>query len=146
MIGKIGSGKTSWAKMVAGADFNVIRIGGDDIQGIIKRNYTFDLQLEPLVNEMMLDLVLKVLVRGKSVIIDDRHLDIEERGRICEKIKGAFGDGVEIVYVWVQCDDGIALNRRLRNMRGGSEFEWKEVMKKHNLEFTEPTVHENECT
>lgn len=143
MIGKVGSGKSSWARMTAAADFNVIRVSGDDIRSMIKKDYTFDLQLEPMVKEMVLNLALKVLSKGKDVVIDDCHLDISERERICVKIKTAFGNTVDIIYVWVHCYDEVALSRRLQNSRGISKFEWSQVMKKHNATFTVPTTDEN---
>lgn len=143
MIGRIGSGKTSWARLVAGTNFNVIRVGGDDIRSMIKKDYVFDLQLEPLVEQMVLDLALLVLVKGKDVVIDDRHLSLESRNKICKKIKETFNNMVEIVYVWIKCPDKVALSRRLQDTRGLSEFDWKFVAKKHNEEFTVPSVDEN---
>lgn len=143
MIGKIGSGKTSWARMVAETDFNVIRVGADDIRSMIKKGYTFDLQLEPLVDRIKFGAIFQILDSGKNIVIDDCHLSKSRREELCEKIKSYFQEKVEITYVWMQCDDKVALSRRLQNIRGRSEFEWKQVAKKHDEEFTAPAVSTN---
>jgi predicted kinase len=129
MIGLIGSGKSSWAKMTAGADFNTIRVSLDDIRDMIKDRYIFDYQLEPLVREMGRAMALAALEDGKNVIIDDCNLIREHRLELCRLIKLKFSD-VEFRYVHVQCQPEVALERRLANLRGQSKFTWEQVMEK----------------
>jgi len=143
LVGLIGSGKTSWAKMVAGTDFSNIRVSGDDIRGMIKDRYTYDVQLEPLVDEMKMSMIFEVLKNGKNVTIDDCHLTKKERRKLCDSIKSGFS-WVNIIYVWMDCTPHRALQKRLQDLRGRSEFEWKHVMKKHLYLFEEPVLDENE--
>jgi len=143
LIGMIGSGKSAWARMTAGTDFNTIRVSGDDIRDMIKDRYTFDFQLEPLVDKMKMAMVREVLTAGKDVVIDDCHLTKDVRGGLCAMIAGVVPDA-EIIYVWLQSAADVALKRRLTNLRGRSEFEWQEVMKKHGSMFEAPELNENE--
>lgn len=137
MIGLIGSGKSSWARMTAGTDFNNIRISLDDIRDMIKDRYIFDFQLEPLVRSMSRAMILTVLEQGKNVIVDDCNLIQEHRLELCHLIKTQFPD-VEIKYVWVQSAPEISLERRLTNLRGQSKFVWEQVMKKMEAAFDDP--------
>lgn len=142
MIGLIGSGKSAWARLTAGTDFNTIRVGNDDIRDMIKDRYTFDFQLEPMVRKMGNALVIELLSEGKDIVIDDCHLTKEHREELCALIKG-FAPESEIIYVWMRCDPAVALKRRLSNLRGGTEFGWIQVMKKHEEVFDIPTKNEN---
>lgn len=142
MIGLIGSGKSAWARLTAGCDFNTIRVGIDDIRDMIKDRYTFDFQLEPLVRKMGTAMIVQVLLEGKNVVVDDCHLTEEHRQELCAMIKGAIPEA-EIIYVWMRCDSTVALKRRLSNLRGGTEFGWIQVMKKHEEMFDIPTKNEN---
>ena len=144
MIGMIGSGKSAWARMTAGTDFNTIRVSGDDIRKMIKDRYTFDFQLEPLVNKMKMAMIKEVLAAGKDVVIDDCHLTYKDREELCALIKGVW-PAAEIIYVWMRCNLEVALKRRLCNLRGITEFEWRSVMGKHKQEFDIPTKDENKC-
>ena len=110
---------------------------------MIKDRYTFDLQLEPLVQKLKCALIVQVLLAGKDIVVDDCHLTKDSRFKLCAMVKGVVPDA-EIIYVLVQCFDGIALKRRLINLRGRSEFEWWEVMKKHRNMFEAPVADENE--
>lgn len=141
MIGLIGSGKSSWAKMTAGTDFNTIRVSCDDIRDMIKDRYTFDLQLEPLVRKISTAMIALVLLEGKNVVIDDCHLMIKHRQELCATIKEVAPE-VEIIYVWVQAELDVALRRRLVNLRGRTEFEWRHVMKKMVDVFEPPDCSE----
>ena len=143
MIGLIGSGKSEWARMAAGTDFNTIRVSNDDIRSMIKDRYTFDLQLEPLVRKMGIVMVVQILLEGKNVVIDDCHLTKEHRQELCALIKGVVPEA-EIIYVWMRCDTTIALKRRLIDLRGRTKFEWTQVMNKHMNMFDVPTKDENE--
>lgn len=142
LIGTIGSGKSDWARMTAGTDFNTIRVGVDDIRDMIKDRYTFDFQLEPLVNKMKMAMIREVLTARKDVVIDDIHLTKEGREELCLEIKKA-GSSIEIIYVWMKCDIIIALRRRLTNLRGRSELEWRQVAFKHFNMFDTPSKDEN---
>lgn len=142
MIGMVGSGKSSWAKMTARTDFNTIRVGVDDIRSMIKDRYTFDFQLEPLVQQLKYALIVQVLLAGKDIVIDDCHLTRDERSKLCVILHKTVAD-IEITYVWMKCDDGVSLERRLTNLRGGSEFEWQQVIKKHRSMFEPPANGEN---
>ena len=145
LIGMVGSGKSAWARMTAGTDFNVIRIGVDDIRSMIKDRYTFDLQLESLVNAMKMAMIKEVIATGKDVVIDDCHLTKKERVELCKNLIEIARTGIKLVYVWVRCSDETALRRRLTNLRGRSEFEWKYVIGvEHSGLFEIPRVGENE--
>lgn len=143
LVGMVGSGKSSWARMQAGTDFNVIRIGVDDIRSMIKDKYTFDFQLEPLVDKMKLTMIKEIISAGKDVIIDDIHLTKDSREKLCAIIQGIESD-IEIIYVWMQCDNEVALKRRLTNLRGATEFEWRQIMDKHVRMFDTPSIAEND--
>jgi len=143
MIGMIGSGKSSWARMTAGTDFKTIRVSNDDIRSMIKDRYTFDLQLEPLVRKMGTGLVVQLLLEDKNIVVDDCHLTAKHRQELCAVILGVAPEA-EIFYVWMKCDNGTAHERRLTNLRGRSEFEWREVQKKHLSMFDIPSKDENE--
>ena len=143
MIGMIGSGKSSWARMAAGTDFNTIRVSGDDIRNMIKDRYTFDFQLEPLVQQMKCALIVQILLAGKNIVIDDCHLTKDARSGLCAMMVGVVPD-TKISYVWMQCAKDVALKRRLTDLRGRSEFEWRQVMDKHASMFDTPSVAEND--
>lgn len=143
LIGMIGSGKSSWARMTAGTDFNTIRVGVDDIRNMIKDKYTFDFQLEPLVNMMKIGMIREVMLAGKNVVIDDIHLTKEGRIKLCEMLSGPCKYPVEIIYVWMKCNNKRALKRRLINLRGRDEFEWRQVMLKHEHMFDVPNKSES---
>lgn len=144
LIGMIGSGKSAWARMMAGTDFNIIRIGVDDIRNMIKDRYTFDFQLEPLIDEMKMAMIRKVLNAGKDVIIDDSHLTKEVRKDLCMNLVEMTRTGIDIIYVRMMCDDDLALKRRLSNLRGKSEFEWRQAMYEDKSMFEVPDESENE--
>ena len=137
MIGLAGSGKSSWARWTAKCDFNTIRICLDDIRDMIKDGYTFDYQLEPMVRNMGAVLIEQVLLTGKNVIVDECHLLREHRQQLCARIK-EISPEIEIIYVWVKCPLALALQRRLINLRGGSEFGWTSVVKRMAKMFEEP--------
>lgn len=138
MIGLIGSGKSSWARMTAGSNFSNIRISLDDIRDMIKDGYIFDLQLEPLVRNMSRAMILTTLENGKNVIVDDCNLVREHRLELCHLIKKQFPD-VEIQYVWIQAASDVALKRRLAdNSRGQTKFVWQQVLKKMVISFDHP--------
>ena len=137
MIGLIGSGKSGWARMTAGTDFNTIRVSNDDIRGMIKDRYTFDLQLEPLVRKIGNAMIEQILSEGKNVVVDDCHLVKEYRQELCTLIKRVKPEA-EIIYVWVQAAHDVALKRRLADLRGRTEFEWIQVMKKMVAVFEPP--------
>lgn len=143
MIGMVGSGKSSWARMTARVDFNIIRVGVDDIRNMIKDGYTFDFQLEPLVNKMKIEMIREVLIAKKDVIVDDVHLTKEGRAKLCRGMLAVCTD-LEIIYVWMKCNNDVALKRRLTNLRGASEFEWRQVLHKHVEMFDAPSKDENE--
>lgn len=139
MIGFPGSGKSSWARMTAGTDFNTIRISMDDIRDMIKDRYIFDYQLEPLVREMGRAMILAALEDEKNVIVDDCNLIQSHRLELCRLIKLKFPD-IEFKYVWIQCDLETALRRRLENLRGQSKFTWEQVMTKMKVVFENPEL------
>lgn len=143
LIGMIGSGKSSWARMTAGTDFNTIRVSGDDIRNMIKDRYTFDFQLEPLVDKMKMAMIKEVVKSGKDIIIDDCHLTREGREELCKYLVSIAETGIDITYVWIKCNDMIALRRRKTNLRGRTEFEWQQVIHKHLHMFEAPTKNEN---
>lgn len=143
LIGMVGSGKSSWARMTAGTDFNTIRVSGDDIRNMIKDRYTFDFQLEPLVDKIKIAMIREVLVAGKDIVIDDCNLTFAGRDKLCKNLVDIAKDGIEITYVWMNCSDDIALERRLTNLKGRTEFEWREVIKKHRSMFESPEKDEN---
>jgi predicted kinase len=144
MIGLIGSGKSSWARMTAGSNFNTVRVSSDDIRNMIKQNYVFDFQLEPLIADMQMALVKEALLAGKTVVIDDCNLTKDGRLQLCEKIYAIPKlEPIEIVYVWVECNRDLALSRRLKNLRGQPEVVWKWVMEKHEAMFDLPNKKEN---
>lgn len=143
LIGMVGSGKTAWARMTAGTNFNIIRVSSDDIRNMIKDRYTFDFQLEPLVDKIMMAMVREVLAAGKDVVIDDCNLTFAGRDKLCKNLVDIAQDGIEITYVWMNCSDDIALKRRLTNLKGRTEFEWREVIKKHRSMFESPEKDEN---
>lgn len=141
LIGLLGSGKSSWARMTAGTDFNTIRVSSDDIRSMIKDRYTFDLQLEPLVRRIETAMITQLLLDGRDVVIDDCHLNIKHRQELCTMIKGVEPEA-EIVYVWIQCDKTTALQRRLSDLRGRTRFEWIQVMNKMACAFENPCYSE----
>ena len=143
MIGLIGSGKSEWARMTAGTDFNTIRVGCDDIRDMIKDRYVYDLQLEPLVRKMSTAIIVQLLLEGKNIVIDDCHLMVKHRQELCALIKGVVPEA-EIIYVWMQCAKDVALRRRLTNLRGRSEFEWQQVINKHANMFDTSSRVKNE--
>lgn len=143
LIGMIGSGKSSWAKMIAGTDFNTIRISSDDIRSMIKDRYTFDIQLEPLVDKMKTAMLVQLLIEGKNAVVDDIHLTKNCRRNLCATIAEVAPDA-EIIYVWMKCDNDTALKRRLTNLREVSEFVWQQAMIKHTKMFEMPIRTENE--
>lgn len=144
MIGMIGSGKSSWAKMTAGTDFNTIRVCADDIRSMIKDRYTFDSQLEPLVHKMETAMIVQLLLEGKDIVIDDCHLTAKHRQELCAVILGVVPDA-EIFYVWMKCDNDAALERRLTDLRGTTKFEWMQVMKRMASVFEIPVYSECEA-
>lgn len=141
LIGLIGSGKSEWARMTAGTDFNTIRVSADDIRSMIKDRYTFDLQLEPLVRKMESALIVQLLLEGKNVVVDDCHLVAKHRQDLCALIKGLKPEA-EIVYIWMRCSSDTALKRRLFDLRGRTKFEWTLVMKKMVSAFDIPVYSE----
>lgn len=141
MIGLTGSGKSSWARWTARCDFNTIRICPDDIRSMIKTGYTFDYQLEPMVRSMGAAMIEQVLLAGKNVIVDECNLLREHRQQLYTRIK-EISPEAEIIYVWVKCSEASALQRRLINLRGGSEFGWTSVVKKMANVFEEPLPDE----
>jgi len=146
MIGLMGSGKSSWARMMAGADFNVIRVSGDAIRSMIKQSYVFDSQLEPLVAKMQLALIQEAILAGKDVVVDDCNLTRKGRGNLCTTIFSIVGqkeESIEIIYVWMKCARDIALDRRLANLRGKPKFTWKFVMQLQEGMFDCPEKDEN---
>jgi len=143
LIGMVGSGKSSWAKMTAGTDFNTIRVSGNDIRSMIKDRYTFDFQLEPLVNQMKMGMIREVLLAGKDVVIDDCHLTFNSRLELCENLVEMARTGVDIIYVWMHCSDESANARRLTDLKGRTTFEWQQVIKKHRGMFEPPSMDEN---
>ncbi len=144
LIGSIGSGKSTWAKLMAGCDFKNIRVSGDDIRGMIKNGYVFDFQLEPIVHNMMRRCIEEALFQGKNVIIDDcvSTLTKEDRKSLCEYLVTQ-DPNIEISYIWVICDYDVALKRRFKNLRGGDKFSWKLVMDKHISMFEPPSEDEH---
>lgn len=144
MVGLIGSGKSSWARMTAGSNFQTIRVSCDDIRDMIKDRYIFDLQLESTVRAMSFAMVEQALKEGFNVVCDECYLTAEHRTNLCEELKVRFGDKVDITYVWVHCDPSTALQRRLTNLRGQPSWVWKQVMKKMVKVFEKPSVEENE--
>jgi len=110
---------------------------------MIKDRYTFDFQLEPLVDKMKRALIVQILLEGRDIVIDDCHLTKEGRVDLCAMIRGII-PGIEIIYVWMKCPNETALKRRLGNLRGKSRFEWRQVMYKHIDMFDIPSKDENE--
>ncbi len=75
--------------------------------------------------------------------MDECNLLREHRQQLCASIR-EISPTAEIIYVWVQCPYGLALQRRLANLRGGTEFGWTLVMKKMADAFEEPLPDEYE--
>jgi len=127
--------------MAAGTDFSTVRVGVDDIRNMIKDRYIFDFQLEPLVDRMKMAMIREVLKAGKDLVVDDIHLTKAGRQVLCATLVGVIPD-IEIIYVWMRCDDEVAISRRLTNLRGIPEFGWQQVMKKHKSMFETPLYDE----
>jgi predicted kinase len=141
MIGIIGSGKSSWAKMKAGSNYMTSIVSKDDIREMMAGEYYFDELLEPLIDKVQLQIIDNILESGRDVIIDECHLTVSERRGLIRTIRDLGYDPLTIVGIL--CPSKFNnVKRRMNDPKGQSEYVWRQVYNRMIKEFESPTNEE----
>lgn len=127
-IGMIGSGKSTWARQFIKDNPNTRIVGGDEIRFMLNGgDYLHHSSLEPIVLNILLDAVARLLHAGYDVILDECYCSLSRDMR--KHVASMFGADVEIIAVVFperdmkdHIDDKI-----LKGLRGKTVNYWKRV-------------------
>lgn len=125
LIGLPGSGKSTWAKKKAKEGKTVI-VNQDAIRTMLKAEYFYDKEYEPLVHEMAVACLGDALGLGFDVILDQTNLSRSRRMFWVNLIKDNFD--CQIIYVHFCVMDESNLDRRMNEPRGQTREQWAEII------------------
>ena len=141
LCGLIGSGKSTWAKEKA-KESNTVIINKDNIRSMLKGDYVFHKDLEPLVKEIAYDSILESVFKNFDVIIDETNLTKKHRADYISLIKSHYKDKnikINIVY-FTEKENNV--DRRMNDPKGQSREVWQKVHFDMLRVFEEPTSDE----
>lgn len=143
IIGIVGSGKSTWAKMKAAEKEKAIIVNRDSIRSMIKGEYIYSKELEALVKDISNAALHKAIINGYDVIIDETNITREKREQWikaanCMKLHN---QELNIVYVWcTEMERNIVY--RMNDLRGISKEKWEEVIQGMKEKFEAPDPEE----
>lgn len=140
MIGVIGSGKSTWATAMAERDTNISIVSRDSIREMLNGTYHFIPDLERLVEYINRDAMFRVLMSGRSLIVDECNVTKKNRAELVNWARQRFY-GIKIVGVYCPSRNG-NVDRRMESPRGYSRDLWQSVFDRMISQFEPPTVDE----
>ena len=142
MVGNIGTGKTTTAKLLMKDNLNILTLDNDTIATMLNGgHYGHDIWTDkhwPLYSAIKITCTRLILEAGFDVILDGTHMSKSSRKRFID-IGKELASPV-IVYVHRNAEEGLI--RRLKEPRGSSLDVWKEVHRKFAVKYEEPTIEE----
>ena len=140
MVGLIGSGKSSWAKMKSSSNSMVSIVCKDDIRKMLYGEYKFDEMTENLVDDIANAAILEVLGCGRSLVVDECHLTVESRHNLVHLIREEY-PSVPIVGVWCK-NESHNLENRMKSPKDIPEYTWQQVLRRMISILERPTASE----
>ena len=142
MCGLIGSGKSTWAKVILMTQDDTISISRDGFRNMIKGDGTYHYNglTEPLIKALRSTGMQLGADFGFNVIVDETHLTKKMRAAVIQEIK-TWMTPVRIVCVY--CTESIRnVDFRMTHSRGRSREEWQKVYDDMKAVFEPPTEDE----
>lgn len=143
LVGVIGSGKSTYAKMLAEQNLMSVVVNKDAIRTMLRGEYAYRLDIETVVKNCATAALLTALRQGLDVVIDETNISKAKRKDIIKPIRDMFHDSDSRINIEAiefafgpEC-----LNRRLKENRGYSKEKWVEVFNVMVRDF-EPVTEE----
>jgi len=139
LCGLPGSGKSTWCEMMTKKYANTVIVSGDSMRHMVRGGpYTFDIDLEPAIDDAMRGIIQSFLAKGFDVIVDEPHLTKMQRAKILLDMPR----GVNVFCILFKDLGEENLNRRMANHRGYSREHWAEVLEGMRKVYVPPTLEE----
>lgn len=131
LIGLPGAGKTEYAKsfVISNPDWMIITL--DAIREMLYGRYVYKDSDQSMVQRIAGFIVGQIAKSGRNVILDDTVLILTKASRkeLIMSLRAMFySEGIVIRAIVFNYDFDICLNRRLRDPRGVSSYQWKQVI------------------
>lgn len=143
LCGLIGSGKSTWAKNFVKNRKDTVIVNKDSIREMLKGQYNYTPNLEPLVKEIAEYSYIKALDSGFNVVIDETNITKEKR-KYWVKLpeQSEIYDTKFIIVYFSEKENNI--ENRMKSPKGISEKEWQKVYESMLNSFEKPTEDEGE--
>lgn len=129
-VGLVGSGKSTYCTNKIKHDSNIRIVNKDSIREMIYGKYDFNINDEPMIHSISVDMVNKLIENNYDVIIDETNITKKHRKEWITNIKYK----VNIVFVYFLEHEN-NLNWRMTNPRGFSRELWESVLNNMRSKF-----------